>query len=79
MMGWYRGDWGAPAFMGMGVMLLFWGSIIGLVVWAVVRTTRTEPTRSVNTESARSILDRRLASGEIDADEYASTRRTLEA
>jgi hypothetical protein len=41
MMGWYRGDWGAPAFMGMGVMLLFWGSIIWLVVWAVASTRRT--------------------------------------
>jgi putative membrane protein len=77
-MGWYQGDWGFTAFMGMGVMLLFWGSIIWLVVWAVVRTTRTEPTRSGNSESARSILDRRLAAGEIDADEYASRRRTLE-
>ncbi len=79
MMGWYWGDWGAQAFVGMGVMLLFWGSLIWLVVWAVVRTTRAEPARSASTESARAILDRRLASGEIGADEYASTRRTLEA
>ena len=77
-MGWYQGDWGFTAFMGMGVMLLFWGSLIWLVVWAVVRTTRAEPTRFASTESARAILDRRLAAGEIDADEYASTRRTLE-
>ena len=78
MMGWYWGDWGAQAFMGMGVMLLFWGSLVWLVVWAVMRMTRTEPTRSGGAESARSILDRRLAAGEIDADEHARTRRTLE-
>ena len=78
MMGWYWGDWGITAFVGMGVMLLFWGSLIWLVVWAVMRITRTEPTRSDARESARSILDRRLAAGEIDADEYARTRRTLE-
>jgi putative membrane protein len=79
MMGWYQGDWGFTGMLGMGMMVVLWGALIGLAVWAIARFTRTEPSQAVSLESARAILDRRLASGEIDAEEYARTRRTLEA
>ena len=76
MMGWYgNGGWGAEMlFMG-----LFWVVLIALAVWAVARFTRRpdDPAQS-GTESARQILDRRFASGQIDATQYAEARRVLE-
>ena len=79
MMGWYQGDWGFAGLFGMGMMILFWGAIIWFAVWAIARATRTESSQAVPLESARAILDRRFASGEIDAEEYASARRILES
>ena len=79
MMGWYQGDWGFAGMLGMGMMVLLWGSLVWLAVWAIARFTRTEPSQSPSLESARAILDRRFASGEIDAEEYARTRRALES
>lgn len=79
MMGWYQGDWGFAGIIGMGTMLLVWGALIWLAVWVIARFTRTEPTLVATLESARAILDRRFASGEIDAEEYARARRSLEA
>ncbi|MDH4158771.1 MAG: hypothetical protein OEV62_00765 [Actinomycetota bacterium] len=75
MMGWYDNGWGSG--LGMLVMLLVWGGLIGLGVWAVARLTRGE-TRQATQESPRQILDRRLASGDIDAEQYAEARHLLE-
>ena len=59
-------------------MLVFWGAVIALVVW-VLRGSAT-PSRvapaSASELSAREILDRRLADGSIDVEEY---ERRLEA
>jgi putative membrane protein len=79
MMGWYQGDWNFAGMLGMGTMVLLWGALMWFAVWAIARFTRTEPSPSQSLESARAILDRRFASGEIDAEDYARTRRTLEA
>lgn len=76
MMGWYgNGGWGAEMlFMG-----LFWVVLIALAVWAVARfTRRPDDPADRGTESARQILDRRFASGQIDATQYAEARRVLE-
>ncbi|MGX1851535.1 SHOCT domain-containing protein [Streptomyces sp. NPDC055299] len=73
------GGWGWLVFMP-----LVWIVLIGLVVWAVVRLTRhpsdrtgsrdgNEPPR----ETPEEILDRRFASGEIDADTYTQARERL--
>lgn len=75
MMGWYGNGWGSG--LGMVVMLLVWGGLIGLGVWAVARLTRGEPPPAP-AESPRQILDRRFASGEIDAEQYAEARHLLE-
>ena len=40
MMGWYDNGWGSG--LGMIVMMLVWGGLIGLGVWAVARLTRGE-------------------------------------
>lgn len=72
MMSWY---WGG-GWLGMSVMVLGWVALFTLAVWLVTRVTRTEhPVQP--TETARSVLDKRFASGEISAEEYAQMRRTL--
>lgn len=66
---------------------LFWAAIIGLAVWAVLRLTRSgppprypvaPPPQAHHRESPREILDRRFASGEIDAATYEDMRARIE-
>ena len=62
---------------GTWMMLLFWGVLVALVVWAVIRMTRhSSPPTSA--EGPRQILDRRFASGELDAEQYGEARRVLD-
>lgn len=77
MMGWYgNGGWW-PA--GMIFMGLFWVALIVGAVVAVMRLTqRPDAGSQGGVESARQILDRRFASGQIDAEQYAQARRVLE-
>lgn len=75
MMDWYDGNWGQATWM-MLMMFVFWGGLIALSFWLVSRLTRSED-RPAAPESPRQILDRRLASGEIDTEEYAEARRAL--
>lgn len=79
MMGWYPGGWAGAGFWGMGMMVLVWGAVIALAVWALARVTRTEQSVGGPVESARALLDRRFAAGEIDSEEYALRRRALES
>lgn len=67
------------------VPLLFWGGLLVLVTWAVVRIF---PGRSggggsggsgAPEASAEEILRRRFASGEIDAEEYERSLKVLRA
>jgi putative membrane protein len=52
--------------------------VIGLVVWAVVRaTSSSEPRERDVPGSARDILDRRFAAGEIDVETYRAAVREL--
>lgn len=75
MMDWYDGNWAQATWM-MLTMFVFWGGLIALSFWLVSRLTRSED-RPMAVESPRQILDRRLASGEIDTEEYAEARRAL--
>lgn len=68
--GWMNG--GAMVFMG-----LFWILLIGLGIWLVTWLTRRERPAEKQ-ESPRQILDRRFASGEIDATAYAQARRLID-
>lgn len=74
--GWWNG--------GMIVMGVFWLVLIALGVWAVVHLSRHRGSTPAlrpgggSAGSARHILDRRFASGEIDAQTYAEHRRILE-
>ena len=78
MMGYWNDGGGWMNGYGMLFMVLVWGALIALGVWAVARTTRGNPVAHTSAESPRQILDRRFASGEIDAEQYAAARRVLE-
>lgn len=76
MHGW---GWGMGLLGGLG-MLLFWGLIIGLVIWLIVTLTRLSQGgagRSAAPDAAAEILRRRLAAGEITPQEYDDLRRKL--
>ena len=69
--------------MGSGawtVMIIVWVVVIGLVIWLGVRFSagRSDRTWPAPTERPREILDRRLATGEIDGDTYDRLRARLD-
>lgn len=77
----YGDGWG----WGWGVMMfmpLVWIALLGVIVWAAVRLAHPGGRAHVDgrtppRETPQEILDRRFASGEIDADTYAETRARL--
>ena len=77
MMGWYGGNgMGSLGWLGMGV---FWLILLGLIIWLVVRLLPGSgggPTRD-SRESSLEILDRRLASGQIDTEAWQAQRAAL--
>lgn len=78
MMNWY-GD-GGYGWMGGGAMLfmaLFWILIVGVGIWLITHAMNRDKSRHVQ-DSPKQILDRRLASGEIDAEAYKKSRGLIE-
>lgn len=69
--------------MGFGLLMMLFGflvvvGIIALIVWAVLQFTGDAGRgRRPDGESAREILDRRYARGEIDHEEYQRIRQEL--
>jgi len=71
----------------VGMMILFGAVLIGVIVWAVIATTRAgrgpaapaAPSMAAAPagSSARNILDERFARGEIDPAEYEERKRLL--
>ena len=59
------------------LMSVLWIALIALIVWAVVRLFPGRES-SARAEDASSLLDRRLASGEIDAETYDQLRERLD-
>ena len=57
--------------------LIFVALIVALIVWMVSPNRRSDGASDVTSESPRDILDRRLASGEIDVAQYQQLRDTL--
>ncbi|WP_426798427.1 SHOCT domain-containing protein [Streptomyces sp. YGL11-2] len=76
----WNGGWAWMAFMP-----LVWIVLIGLVVWAVIHLvhghssggTGVGTREAQRRESPQEILDRRFASGEIDADAYSEAKKRL--
>jgi len=74
MFWWMHGDLAWPWMVGGFLwMVLFWGAIIGVVVWAVSRLTHREPP----TDSPLEIAKRRYARGEITREEFQRIKEDL--
>ena len=77
---WMHGGWGWGwmALM-MIVMLLFWGAVIAGIVWLIRGAGVASLPResSVRKETPVEILDRRLAEGEINEEDYRARREVL--
>ena len=54
-------------------MILFWGGVILLAIWAIRATSRSRH----NGDSAIATLRLRLASGEISQAEFDATRKSM--
>ena len=72
MMGWGMG-------FGLLLMIVFWGGLIALGVWLVraLFPHANQPPPAGHDLSAREILERRFARGEISAEEYDAIRRAI--
>ena len=67
------GDW---IFSILGTLIIL-GLIVGLIVWIVSPNSRSQSSPDATGESAREILDRRLANGELTAQDYKQLREAL--
>jgi putative membrane protein len=67
-------DWNTMGFFGWTMMVVFWGAVVALTVWAV-RSARTRSSESRS--GALDILERRFAAGEIDREEFEARRALL--
>lgn len=75
MMGWYYG-WGGWDWVWMAAMMvLFWGGVIVLAVWAIRALAGPRQRR----EQPIDVLRRRLAAGEITPEEFEKTKRAIGA
>jgi len=76
MMGSYGSGMGSLGWLGMGV---FWLLLLGLIVWLVMRLLPSSgrTSRPVG-DSAAEILDRRMASGEIDVPAWQAQKAALQ-
>jgi len=70
---WPYNDGGSWIWMG-AMMLVSWGVVIALVIWALRAFTGTRNSG----DPAIATLRRRLAAGEISQDEFEKTRRILQ-
>jgi len=69
--------------IGVVLMILFWGGLILGAVWLVRVVFQSDNqsgsrTQSTQEQSARDILDRRYARGEITREQYEAMRKDLE-
>ena len=77
-MGYDHGGWDAGTWLAMSVvMLLLWGSLVALVVWAVRSVRPERQPATVPTDRAEALLAERFARGEIDGDELVRARELL--
>lgn len=72
---WDGGWWGGLVML--AAMILFWGGLIWVVIYAIRGFARPENPR--HRISAIEILEERFARGEIDRDEFEERRRVLES
>ncbi len=75
------GGWSAFGWLWMLIPLLFWGGLLALIVWAVVRVFPGQQDNAnfsgTPAKPAEEILRERFARGEIDAEEYERSLEVL--
>lgn len=74
MMWWYNGGDGWGWLWITGMMVLFWGGVILLGIWAVRGVSG--PRRP--SDAAIDVLRKRLAAGEISPEDFEKTRKALQ-
>jgi uncharacterized membrane protein len=67
---------GSWIFSILGTLIIL-GLIVAVIVWAVSQRGDRGSSAAATGESAREILDRRLASGELTAQEYTQLREAV--
>ncbi len=74
------GMMGGGGWLWLLLPLLFWGGLLAFAAWAVLRifpNRRDDRGSGANEESAEEILRKRLARGEIDAEDYERSLEVL--
>ena len=73
------GGWGAFGWLWMLIPLLFWGGLLALIAWAVIRAFPSQENGHPERRSspAEEVLRERFARGEIAAEEYEERLRVL--
>jgi putative membrane protein len=77
MMWWF----GYPGGLGIGaivLMFVFWAAIIGLIVWGVLRLTRSQGGQTANKKDALDIAKERYAKGEITKEQFEQIKKDLQ-
>ena len=78
MMGYYNGDWSVGEWLAMSAMMLvFWASVIALVVWAARSFRSGDQQAGSRGAGPDEVLAERYARGEIDDDEFQRRRELL--
>ena len=72
----FHDDFGWMFFGGFW-MIVFWGAIIALIVWVVIRLSRREDTTSSSKVSALDTAKERYAKGEITKAEFDQIKKDI--
>ena len=63
--------------IGMGIRVLMFGAFVVLAIYLIRRLTPAATTHSLTNSRAISILDERLANGDITIEEYQKRKKNL--
>ena len=72
----FHDDFGWMFFGGFW-MIVFWGAIIALIVWVVIRLSRRDDTTSSSKVSALDTAKERYAKGEITKVEFDQIKKDI--
>lgn len=75
MMWWNGWGWGMGLAMFFGI--IFWGAIIALIVWVVIRLTRHTATTGGGKQNPLDIARERYARGEISKEQFEQIKKDL--
>ena len=73
---WFMHDFGGWGMLFGGIwMFIFWGGLIALIVWGVIKLTKR--TDSTPTHSLLDIAKERYARGEINKEQFEQIKKDL--